>query len=243
LVGIIIAAILANTNNPKRPQDKTQQQKRSALRDPIVWATIGIFLATAAAVGVAILQWLTLEKTDGTLKDTLATNKEIQRAFMYVKDVWWRPLPERSPKDWWALPNWENMGITPIKYGAFGLGCGTVTGKETIVDPYDLKKVIVLQKRWSEISLVVGPKQNKFGGTCFWPTDTILAGQREEQTLYVLAEAIYTDIFDRERITRFCERAYRFNGDFSAPSPGFNIANIPCTRFNCTDEQCRAEEN
>jgi hypothetical protein len=57
-----------NPSNPEGMQESTAQQKKSAFRDPIVWATIGIFLATAASVGVGVLQWHTLDKTDKTLK-------------------------------------------------------------------------------------------------------------------------------------------------------------------------------
>lgn len=48
----------------------------------------------------------------------------------------------------------------------------------------------------------------------------------------MLFEANYIDTFDKAHTTRFCQRAYKFNGDFSMASPGFNVASIPCIRFN-----------
>jgi hypothetical protein len=94
-LAIIIAKII-NSNNTERAQQDAKEKKKGALRDPIVWATIGIFLATAAAVGVGALQYLTLEKTDETLRSG-------QRGFAFVKSLWWRPIIRNEKLVWWGL--------------------------------------------------------------------------------------------------------------------------------------------
>jgi hypothetical protein len=70
LIWIIVAGLIKATNpvGSEAGQKVTAQPKKSAFFDPLVWATIGIVAATIASGCVGYLQYLTLEKTDGTLK-------------------------------------------------------------------------------------------------------------------------------------------------------------------------------
>lgn len=61
-----------NANNSESSKQATAQQKKSSLRDPIVWATVGIFVATAVNVGVGIAQWNALSNTDKATRDLAA---------------------------------------------------------------------------------------------------------------------------------------------------------------------------
>jgi hypothetical protein len=66
LIGLIIGSFLTRATNTPDPQPA--QKKKSALCDPIVWATVAIAVATFATARVGYLQYLTLEKTDQTLR-------------------------------------------------------------------------------------------------------------------------------------------------------------------------------
>ena len=66
LIGLIIGSFLtrATVTHDSRPA----QKRKSALCDPIVWATVAIAIATFVSAGVGYLQYLTLDKTDQTLR-------------------------------------------------------------------------------------------------------------------------------------------------------------------------------
>jgi hypothetical protein len=75
VVGLLIASII-NPNDSEPGKKNTAQQKKSAFCDPIVWATIGIFVATAVSVGVGIAQWSALRSTDEATRLIAAAAKQ-----------------------------------------------------------------------------------------------------------------------------------------------------------------------
>jgi hypothetical protein len=81
----IAAKIDVMTNESKSYHAKQESgEKTKQRRENITIATLvaSAFASFALAI-VALLQWSTLEKTDSTLKDTLAANKLEQRAWVY----------------------------------------------------------------------------------------------------------------------------------------------------------------
>jgi hypothetical protein len=66
LIGLTVASFFQpkNPGDPAVAQSATTEQKKSSLRDPIVWATVGMFVATAVSAGVGIAQWHALSSTD-----------------------------------------------------------------------------------------------------------------------------------------------------------------------------------
>jgi hypothetical protein len=69
LIGLIVGGFLARATDTRAVQPApAEQQKKSALRDPLVWATAAIAAATVATAVVGYLQKLTLDKTDQTLR-------------------------------------------------------------------------------------------------------------------------------------------------------------------------------
>jgi hypothetical protein len=77
LIDRVIRAAVSAFVDTNANQHHGQQPKNHPFREPITWATIVLALATAASVGVAALQWQTLDKTDETLKAN-------ERAFVFV---------------------------------------------------------------------------------------------------------------------------------------------------------------
>ena len=63
------------------------QKAKSALRDPIVWATVAIAVATLVLAGVGYLQYLTLEKQYVTLEKTDQTLSLQQRAWIAPRGI------------------------------------------------------------------------------------------------------------------------------------------------------------
>jgi hypothetical protein len=142
---IVVGFIQAiNTNNPELAQKATTQQKKSSLRDPIVWATVGIFVATAVNVGVGIAQWNILSRTDKATRDlanaalnqanaagkqvtvmqgqldamreqTITTRAQI-RANMARLPIVTRPHMENGKLVGWDVnPQWQNSGTTDAR--------------------------------------------------------------------------------------------------------------------------------
>jgi hypothetical protein len=73
-MGLLVEAFIAqviDSSDSKHAKHDTEIRKKKALRDPIVWFTGLLFIATACSVVVLALQWRTLEKTDRTLNATL----------------------------------------------------------------------------------------------------------------------------------------------------------------------------
>jgi hypothetical protein len=175
------------------------------------------------------------------LYETDQTVRIVQRAFLSVKGTWWRPSPlSNNPTEWRGLPEWENSGATPIKSGVFTLACAFVPGKDSIIDPYALKRLSAIAM--SRISLIIGAKQTKFGGQCDIPVEVLSNAQQGKQTVYVISEAKYLDIFGERHITRHCEYVYRINGDVRTGDRNIEVSGIPCVRHNCTDQECDQED-
>ena len=66
LIGLIVGSFL--TRATITHDSRAAQKRKSALCDPIVWATVAIAIATFVSAGVGYLQYLTLDKTDQMLR-------------------------------------------------------------------------------------------------------------------------------------------------------------------------------
>jgi hypothetical protein len=64
-----------DSGNASLADPHTEQNKKSAWYDPIVWFTGLLFIATAGSAAVLAQQWHTLEKTDRTLNATLVATQ------------------------------------------------------------------------------------------------------------------------------------------------------------------------
>lgn len=96
LVGSVIQAI--NTTNSQTTKTTTEQKTRP-FREPIIWATIGIFVATAVSVVVGIAQWRALSNTDEATRVAAEAAKQAaeianrtliasQRGWIFLKRIW-----------------------------------------------------------------------------------------------------------------------------------------------------------
>jgi hypothetical protein len=216
-------------------KEKISNRWGAKVKDPMTLFTALVALFTFLLFIVAGLQWGTLEKTDHTLRSG-------QRGFAFVKEANWLATMRGGKIFWWALPNWENSGNTPITSVDFQLACPSIEGgAENIADPYALKRFTDLTGKTNRVSGQIGPKQSKFGGNCEFTVDDVKSIQASERTQYVIAQAKYFDVYGDSHVTRFCERVHNVRGDVNAIQ-NIQVAGIPCVRYNCSDEDCAKED-
>ena len=115
-----------NNSSEQSPDALVAEYTRS-LRN---W-TKGLVFVGLLTVAVLFLQYCTFEKTDHTLKDTMAASNASQRAFVSVASF---ETPIRRNKTgevvYWFIPNFKNSGNTPtrnMKY-AIRASCPPITG-------------------------------------------------------------------------------------------------------------------
>jgi hypothetical protein len=206
------------------------------LKDPLTLFTAILATATVGLGLLAGLQWQTLEKTDHTLRSG-------QRGFAFVKSTWWRPYARQSGLVWWALPEWENSGNTPIMHVDIELSCPSFDGSgQDVFDPYVLKRVMDRTGKTYRLNTQIGPKQTKFGGNCEFAVGDMQSIQDSKKTQYVIAQATYEDIYGEAHSTRFCERIYNIKGALAVADKAIEVASIPCVRYNCSDDDCKRED-
>jgi hypothetical protein len=119
IIGFLIGGLITqaiNSYDSKPTQQGAAQKKKSAFCEPVVWATIGIFLATAASVGVLYLQRQTLEKTDETFRAGT-------RAFVISYELAVTPVFVNNDIPYWKVaPIIKNSGNSSTVDGRYYLG-------------------------------------------------------------------------------------------------------------------------
>ena len=235
---------------PKTPTT----QKRSALRDPVVWATVGIFLATAASVVVGYFQFLTLEKTD-------QTSRRVQRAFV-VANVDLSPFRLASGRlDFWRIKlNIENAGATTARQmEAVNMRLyypkpvdpdppfveRSCDPKSVHRDPNCFEMRVVAEDKYT---VTLGPKaKTTVVEAVFprWNEESLI----KEKKFFFLVLAKYRDIFDVDHVTKACfeivppiwsDRGTQ--ADLDALIDRFDLEARMCRKNNCTDTDCPNED-
>jgi hypothetical protein len=227
-----LAAI--NPSNPEQSQRSAQQSNPHPFRDPIVWATLGIFLATAFSVGVGYLQRETLEKTDKTLRAG-------QRAFVNVNDVRMEPTPKDVDNMTYLTigPILENSGSTAVRNGFYYLGWSISGLNNTVSPPFPIGKVESLTPAQG-MPINLGPhcKQDFILSSLGIGDGALDSVRNMDNVIYIFGRVSYTDVFKACHITEFCftigresphNNRNRISAAFCNPNP-----NWP----NCTDEDC-----
>ncbi len=180
---IVVGFIQAiNPNNPEAASKAAKQQRKSSIRDPIVWATIGIVFATVFTGGVGYLQYLTLEKTDQTLRAG-------QRAFVFLEGIHMTQhavLP--NGYSWYFVASLQNNGTTQTKNLVTRLTCKINPQHSDIGTSHSL----------------LGPKQIDGAGACTWSADQLAQIWQNQSHIFMAGDAVYYDVFDDRHITRFC---------------------------------------
>jgi hypothetical protein len=234
LIGILLLVTI-NPTDSKQPQRRPEQNKRHPLRDPIVWATVGIFLATAASVGVGWLQRETLEKTDKTLRDTLAANKAIERAFVSF-DITHRAqdIVENGKVIGTSFQIFiKNSGRTPTKsLYSYGSCAPSDTHRG---EPWDLSSQLTTTP--SPAFIAPGEEIPFF---CRMTSEQMDAISKGAKFGYFTMEALYRDRLNPD-VMRLTENAFEIVIYGVTEGTGNNAVNVhlvPRGEHNCADEDC-----
>lgn len=207
------------TGDPKNPKASPDQTRKSAFRDPIVWFTAGLFIATVFSVVVFSLQWLTLEKTDETNRVGLRP---------YISGVGINVDTERYPLYWAMTVSLENSGGTPPLEMQYVIR----SAPEFPLDPEDIFQ------RPSETDAffwnTISPKGRISinGGKVL---STFLTSSPQTLTWYLIGSIHYRDEFrgTPEHISKFCFGMVAVK-DFKTNTmrPAYDA----CPYWNCVDQ-------
>ena len=255
-VATFLAAATAHARNYTRAEQTPAIKEKSVFRDPVVWATVGIFLATIATAVVGYFQYQTLEKSDRTLRDTLETNIAGQRPFVTLRELKVEAgdrIRYRDPaqKYWSFRLLFENSGSTVTRHlkifpaYAFNTPPGditleqlqTVTGNASIVrhapiDPQLFNDVSRTKNR----NLVLGPHATEIAGGIAISADFLKPGN---PPWFIFGIATYDDIFsheDRSHVTKFCYEVFGLVAADQTPSVA------ACSHWNCADDECKEDK-
>jgi hypothetical protein len=185
-------------------------------------------LGTVALAIVAVFQWLTLEKTDHTLRAG-------QRAFVFVNrpvSSWTaaRKVGSETVRSFYV--EWENNGNSQAKNLRVALWCPRPSAFD-IVDPITANKTPSV-----EAPRLLGPKQSVWGGVCNYRASELESVRDQSIPMFVAARAVYSDIFGEDHVTEFCAQVTSLAGDFQ------KIEGVPtndlssCPKHNCADDEC-----
>ena len=246
---------IANQFAAEQQQDNASDSQR-AFREKL---TIALLVATVVVAGIGdyffygqreemvkAYEPLRASAKAAEISAQAAKNalEKAQRPFLYEKEINFRAFKKGDAIWWGAAVQWENTGNTPAVKADYELACPSlpsVPGKYMHSDPYLLKTKIPTRQGIIKTSFLLGPQQKKFGGQCEFTSDEILAVQSLTRTQYFISQVRYIDIFGNSHITRYCEYVYSVEGNVSAGS-NLIVANGPCIRHNCADEQCAKED-
>jgi hypothetical protein len=108
-----------DTNNTINKHNERKSKERKWWRDPTIWTNICIASFTFCLVGVGVLQWKTLKKTDKTWR-------VVERAFVYIDSIAQGKVSgayEGAGDVWHFLPMAINNGTTQTVGLAYDLIC------------------------------------------------------------------------------------------------------------------------
>jgi hypothetical protein len=197
------------------------------LKDPLVWFTGLLAIATGGLVFVA-------EKTDNTLKDTLAATKAIQRAFVSVKQIDHTPVWDPKTKNIVGrnfVVQWENSGFTATRNM---LNNGLWVEREQEI-PSDFQFPDLAGMK-NVIQTVAGPKATVNAGPLEIPSSVLNSIRDKGHHIYLYGWAEYNDIFDgtpRHR-TEYCVEVL-ISSDPKAADGGVTLA--LCPMHNGADDE------
>lgn len=216
--------------------DAINFERQRSQEDPIVrasrvtaLATIAIFLATAASVGVAALQWTALREanSDGQ-KAFIAT----QRAYMYFAGINTRKTqaPD-SVRTFWIAPTTGNSGNTPTVGLLSRANCWTDEKEEP--EPFDHFRS--LKDKW--IDGFYGPRAVLQATDCSMSVDEAKAVMNGRLHYYLAGEAVYKDSVTNPSPDHVTQFALEFTiNQLDEVGGGFSGAVAQRGKHNCADD-------
>ena len=211
----------------KRDRKKGETEHQRNERMMARWTRLlGIFTVILALIA-GLTAWI-LEKTDQTLKDTLAASNATNRAFVYFRELIPHQTVEKDENtNWTFLASLENNGNTQTRNVTFSIAC-----EKTAI------KMLFKSRPNPETKRVIGPKQIVGSGACTWAS-SILDQTRQSQTpAYIGAVVEYNDIFGGEHVTKYCREIYILADPKPKASSLEFVAAFCADLPDCADEEC-----
>ncbi len=200
-----------------------------------------LFIATASYTVFAALQWSVMTQSNGVAREGL---ESVQRAFAFVNEFEPTRLADPLTKKADGMRfvfHWENGGTTPTK--DMSTHISHQWRQDALPSDFDFPDL------WQQdevdkapYRLFVGPKSvSRAAPPIIVPRQEIAAIQNHNGHLYFWGWGRYKDVFPNtlEHITRFCTEIAAVTGDLDGPT--VNIQTVNCSRGNCYDEECSAE--
>jgi hypothetical protein len=241
LVGLIIWDTCKPSQSPK-----SENGWLAKACDPMIWFTGMLAFFTLGLVYVA-------DKTDATLRDTLATNQSTQRAFLTVKDLRIDGSSDQANatiQAWHFTPIIENSGNTPTKDLRFNMMIdgGPTEPEEGWTAPYPgvdlpdgpVDPEIPFKRLPLHGRAVLGPKSQApavFGNSTIG-AELLKKTMTSHWHFYVYGVFHYHDIFPMtsEHVTKYCYAiGTSFKNDQVVPRFGL------CSHWNCADSECESD--
>jgi hypothetical protein len=214
LITAVINQIL-KTNEPFNQDSNRDNNKIKWWRDPSIITNILLAVFTACLVGVGILQWITLNKTDKNLRVG-------ERAFVYIDgDMDTAKSNDGAGDKWTFLLHAVNNGGTHTKSLSFYVTCEYGVKSETT--PLNTS--------------FLGPKQRIGMGSCSWPEDDVERLWNNNWSAKMSVGIFYVDAFADSHFTRVCRNIFIKSGPRNATTVQHEDGR--CSESpDCTDQDC-----
>jgi len=208
----------------KSEQKETNDQSRAVAASgkasrAIIWFTGALVIVGAVGVGIAYLQWRTLEKTE-------QVSRNINRAFVYAGKI----NLQRDVKDpvfGVAVPI-TNSGNTPTSNLAVQIECVTAPPSAAVPEPFS---TFTWDKKKAKPQ-VLGPKQSIILFACILTQNQYNKIRDRKANQFIIGEARYFDILTHSKMrrTRFVQQLFI--------DPNRQYSSRPIGKNNCSDEDC-----
>jgi hypothetical protein len=193
------------------------------IRDPLVWATIAIALATVAMGVVAYLQLKALWLAE-------STTQAAERPFVTASGL---DINYDGIGYWFFRVRAQNSGNTPTRNLQY-----VVTTARAPTDPEDIFRVT--PDYVSKFRGIIGPKTTlPVFGLSGLPAKTIEEMATRRENYFVFGVFHYQDWFSNlsNHLTKFCFAAIPYlEGD------KVNVRYEPCLFWNCADDECETDK-
>lgn len=229
---------------PARTNSKERWHVRAL--DPLTLFTLMLTIATGFLAYLAYKQYQVLDKTDHTLKDTLAASNAVQRAVIAVSKLQIDPIRDEKGNitHWQFTPYLKNSGNTQATYvKSNGIMSGPThevkLGERLYPNvrlpeaPRDPEFIYKIDKRNGKA--IVGPGVEgpvSVGGV---PVDALKLSKRPDYW-YIYGITKYRDVFKdtQTHVTKFCFVITPVANWTGNTPPDY----MPCGYWNCADETC-----
>lgn len=224
-------------------------------KPPLSKRTI-LFLLALVLIAASALNYWGLRDVKSAIAQqaelTRASNKTdrdaliaAQRAYLYATDTEVHTMPADGGERTEITPKWANVGDTPANPVVLEIRCPIIVEKKQEIPKEQMdtpagQQLQAPDQPVTRLKALFTPKEVKTGGACIFTKDQLILLLPSKPHLYLTARAIYRDVFAGTplHITEYCSDTVPVKG----PDNKIIFQSNLCDKFNCTDDQCPAEE-